>query len=74
MLKIVLSRTTVGNPLERLLAFQFPVCTYRVTTTRVVVVLLFNVDRKLVSTFKRKSRQNAPIVKTLARMRPHDTR
>ena len=26
MLKIVLSRTTVGNPLERLLAFQFPVC------------------------------------------------
>ena len=32
-----------------------------------------NVDRKLVSTFKQKSRQNAPIVKTLARMRPHDT-
>ena len=30
-------------------------------------------DRKLVSTFKRKSRQNAPIVKTLARMRLHDT-
>ena len=26
------------------------------------------------STFKQKSRQNAPIVKTLARMRPHDTR
>ena len=37
-----------------------------------LLVRTFNVDR--VPTFKRKSRQNAPIVKTLARMRPHDTR